>query len=548
MTSRKISYSAMPQSVGGFTKLFNDYVNDFGKVQRFYESDFHSDASFLSRAEDLAKRYIHRERVSAILAEQNRALGASDKTIEQLRNFGSGNTFAVVTGQQVGILGGPLYTIYKTVTAVALAKRLNAAYPQYNFVPVFWLEGEDHDFDEVKSAGLLNQEGAPVKVEYLIGGKPLEKNIGAVGEIVLDSSLEPFFDQLQRTLPPTEFRDAVVAELRQAYAPPASFGKAFALLMNRYFADDGLIFISANDPSLKKLLSPIFQMEIEDFPKVSQLVIQRSAELEEGYHAQIKTKALNLFMFHKEGRYLIEPRENDFSLKGTRHFISKEELLRIAAETPEVLSPNVALRPICQDVLLPTVAYVAGPSEIAYYAQLKGVYEHFGMKMPVIYPRASATIVEEKVNRVVEKFGLDVIDFLHNPEGVQRKVVEMVSEIKVDEMFQDAAKRTNELLNEMKFGLNYIDSTLMGPLDATREKIGSQLDILREKVSQAQEKKHEVALRQLGKASHLLFPNNNFQERELNLVYFTTKYGPDFLRQLREVLQPDPLSHQIISL
>jgi bacillithiol biosynthesis cysteine-adding enzyme BshC len=281
---------------------------------------------------------------------------------------------------------------------------------------------------------------------------------------------------------------------------------------------------------------------------VSQLVIQRSAELEEEYHAQIKTKALNLFMFHKEGRYLIEPRENDFSLKGTRHFISKEELLRIAAETPEMLSPNVALRPICQDVLLPTVAYVAGPSEIAYYAQLKGVYEHFGMKMPVIYPRSSATIVEEKVQRVVEKFGLDVIDFLHNPEGIQRKVVEMVSEIKVDEMFQDAAKRTNELLNEMKFGLNYIDSTLMGPLDATREKIGSQLDILREKVSQAQERKHEVALRQLGKASHLLFPNNNYQERELNLVYFTTKYGPDFLRQLREALQLDPLSHQIISL
>ncbi len=548
INSRKINYSALPQSTGGFTSLFVDYMYDFQKVQRYFETDFRPLENIATRAGEIGTRYLHREAVTSILTEQNRSLGASEKTFEHLRNLGSGNTFAVVTGQQVGILGGPLYTAYKTMTAIALAKKLNAGYPQYNFVPVFWLEGEDHDFDEIKSVGLLNPEGAPSRIDYLIGGKPIERNPGAVGEILIDGFIDQFFEQVVQNLPPTEFRPGIVETLRKAYAPSITFGKAFALLMNQLFPDDGLIFISANDSGLKKLLSPIFVKEIEDFPKVSQLIIQCSAQLEEEYHAQIKTKALNLFMFHKGGRYLPEPREHDFSLKGTRHFITKEELLRIASEHPEELSPNVALRPICQDTLLPTVAYVAGPSEIAYYAQLKNVYEFFGMKMPVIYPRASATIVEERVQKVMEKFDLDVIDFFHNPDGVQRKVAEMLSDIKIDEMFQDASRRTNELLNEMKFGLNYIDSTLLGPLDATREKIGSHLDLLREKVSQAHQRKHETALRQLAKASNSLFPNKNYQERELSLLYFTNKYGPGFLKQLQDAISVDAFAHQILSL
>ncbi len=178
--------------------------------------------------------------------------------------------------------------------------------------------------------------------------------------------------------------------------------------MREPLPDEGLVFLSANHPRLKPLLSPIFQKEISEFPQSSQLVIGQSAELEQKYHAQIKTKSINLFMFHKGGRYLIEPREPDFSLKGTRHFMGKEELLRIARETPELLSPNVVLRPMAQDTLLPTVAYVGGPSEIAYHAQLGPVYDHFGVTQPVVYPRASASFLEERVQRAMEKYGIDV--------------------------------------------------------------------------------------------------------------------------------------------
>jgi bacillithiol biosynthesis cysteine-adding enzyme BshC len=445
------------------------------------------------------------------------------------------------------MLGGPLYTVYKTITAIKLAKQLQKAHPSYRFVPVFWLEGEDHDVDEVTKIGLLNAEHKPVSLEYVVKGKAAGKNLGASGEIALDEAMGALLEQIQATLTNSEFKPAILDLIRSTYAAPATLNAAFTAFMNRLFPEDGLVFISANDKRLKQILSSVFQKEILEFPKVSQLIIQRSAELEGRYHAQIKTKAMNLFLYHKGGRYFIEPRENDFSLKGTRHFIQKEELLSIARETPELLSPNVALRPICQDTLLPTVAYVAGPSEIGYFAQLRPVYENFGMRMPVIYPRASATIVDEKSLRIMDKFQLELIEFFDDVARVNKKIVEITSEVNTDEMFREMLQHLTDKLNEMKFGLNYIDPTLLGALENTRTKMESHLAVLKEKVVEAQNRKHETALRQVEKVSHAILPNGNLQERELNIIYFLNRHGLEFVRHLYEVLQIDELKHQVIT-
>lgn len=543
-----IPFSELPPSAGGISKLYIDYLQDYMKVQQYFEHDFRSAQSTLKHIQHLQSAHSKRDILVDVLLEQNLSFGASPSSLENIQSLRQNTTFAVVTGQQVGMLGGPLYTFYKTITAIKLAQRLAATYPEYKFVPVFWLEGEDHDFDEVKGVHILNSENVPTTIDYLIGGKPLDKNIGAVGEVVLDEHLQTLFDQLQKSLSNSDFKSPLLDLLRNAYTTGTTMNTAFARLLNTFFHAEGLVFISANNKRLKDILSPVFQKEIQEFPKVSQMIIQKSAELEEKYHAQIKTKALNLFLFHKGGRYFIEPRENDFSLKGTRHYLSKEELLRIATETPELLSPNVALRPICQDTLLPTVAYVGGPSEIAYFAQLKPVYKYFNIAMPVIYPRASATMVEEKIAKVVEKYELGLTDFFGDHQSIKHKVVEMISEVKINEMFSDASKRLTELLQEMKFGVNYIDPTLMGPLDATRERIETNLQQLKEKVVQAQERKHETALRQLDKAINNLFPNGNYQERELSLIYYLNKHGLDFLQLIKTELQIDKFSHQAIYL
>jgi bacillithiol synthase len=531
-----------------FSNLYSDYLNDYARVGEYFDADFHTPKNFHTKAKSVCEQFEHRAVLVEVLTEQNAVYGGNQRTQENIHLLSQPNTVAIVTGQQVGILTGPLYTIYKTLTAIKLCEKLRMLYPEYNYVPVFWLEGEDHDFAEINHIKVLNNENNPINIEYLIDGLPLEKNIGAVGEITIGKDIAPFFDQLQNILPKTEFKDSILELLRACYSEGTSFSVAFARVINRLFSDEGLVFISGHDRRLKQLLKNIFSKEINEYPKTSQLVIERSAELESRYTAQIKPKAVNLFYFHKGGRYLIEPREHDFSLKGTRQFFSKEELLRILEETPENFSPNVALRPICQDTILPTLAYIGGPSEIAYFAQLSIVYPYFNRSMPIIYPRATATLVEERQLKIMEKYQLSIIEFFDNPQNVSDKVVEIISEVKLEDLFAETVQRINDITNEMKFGLNYVDPTLLGALETTRSKIDSHFQVLKDKAMEAQKRRHETALRQVSKALNNLYPNGNLQEREFTITHFLNKYGLEFPQLLKDKLSVDSFEHQILQL
>ncbi len=316
--------------------------------------------------------------------------------------------------------------------------------------------------------------------------------------------------------------------------------------MNQLFNEQGLVFISVHNPRLKALLSSIFVKELTEFPTASQLVIGQSAELEHKYHAQIKTKSINLFMFHKDGRYLIEPREHDFSLKGTRHFLSKEEMVRIAQENPSQLSPNVVLRPIAQDTLLPTVAYVAGPSEIAYHAQLRPVYEYFGVTQPVIYPRASASFLEERVKRITEKYDVEIVDFFKDKEGITARVLEEISNVKLDQVFGEADRQIQDAMHQLKFGLNEVDPTLVGALENVNQKIKSNVGVLRGKALEAQKRRNETAVRQIEKTVDSLLPGGSLQEREVNVAYYMNRYGPEIIRWLMRELDEDSFKHQLL--
>lgn len=545
---QSISFNELPNSVEGFSKLYSDYTSDFQKLQNYYAWDYRTLQNYGPHIERVSRQPRDRSTLVGVLSDQNRTFGGDDRTEENIRLLSEDRTLAIVTGQQVGILGGPLYTIYKTITAIKLARQLAEYYPDNRFIPVFWLEGEDHDYEEVNAINLLGPDHAPATLRYQPKSKSTAKNVGAVGEILLDDTFSLFIDEVQKTLQNSQFKSLLLEAIQQSYSPNTSFNKAFASWLNNLFRGEGLVFLSSGDTRLKRLLTPLFRKEIQEFPRVSQFIIERSAELEVRYHAQIKTKAMNLFLYHKGGRYLIEPREHDFSLKGTRHFMQKEELLKIAGETPELLSPNVALRPLCQDTLLPTLAYVAGPSEVAYFAQLKSVYQYFDLVMPVIYPRISATMVEMKAERTIEKYQLELKEFFHDSGSVNRKVVEMTSEVNLDEMFSSTIKRINDQLNEMKFGLNYLDPTLLGSLENTRAKIESYLQVLKEKSAAAQQRKHEVAIRQIERISNSILPNKNFQERELNILYFMNKYGMDVVQRLSDSLKIDQFRHQIVHL
>jgi bacillithiol biosynthesis cysteine-adding enzyme BshC len=543
-----VDYKQIQNFEVGITPLFVDYLNDFEKLKDYYAADFRDRKSWKKLIDKVLSKQKDRSTLIRVLTEQNKQHHCGIRTLANIDLLGNENTVAVVTGQQVGICSGPLYTIYKTVTAIKLAEQLSTQFPDYNFVPVFWVEKEDHDFEEINKLNVLNPAGEVQTIEYLFGGKPFERNPGPVGSIVIDSFIDNFFDRLQTQLQESEFKLPLFTALRGYYRSGATLGAAFVGLMNQVFEDSGLVFLDPGNVELKKILKPVFQKEIAGLSKTSQMVIDTSAGLEEHYHAQIKAKSINLFMLHKGGRYLIEPRENDYSLKGTRQFFSKEELNSIVENSPELISPNVVLRPICQDAILPTIAYVGGPSEVAYFAQLKPVYEFFDVQMPVIYPRASVTIMEEKVKNILEKFQVDFTEIWSDIDPLLIRIAEQVSEVKVDVLFDQLHRRIHEAVAESRFGIQQIDPTLSGAIDSTLSRIESQLNVLKEKAQSAQQRRQEVTIKQIQKVAANIFPKSNFQEREFNVVYYMNKYGPDFVKWLSGEIIIERFQHQLIEL
>jgi bacillithiol synthase len=542
-----IPYRQLPSATGGYSDLFFDFLANDPRVRPFYPRHFLDGNAVPEIIEAHRRRPRDRRTLTRVLREQNARYGGGTRAFANIDALEQENTFVVVTGQQVSLLGGPLYTLLKTLTTIKLAEELQRTHSPFTFVPVFWLEGEDHDFAEMNHCQVFTADNAVARLEYLPGGVMPERNPGPVGEMVFDASIETTLQALAAALQPTEFTPELLNAIRSAYAPGATFNDAFARWLNRMLPDSGVVFLSAHNAELKRLLSPLFLKEIADYPQTSQIVIGQSAELEQVYHAQVKPKSVNLFLFHKGGRYPIEPREADFSLKGTRHFMEPEELKRIAAETPELLSPNVILRPLAQDTLLPTVAYVGGPSEIAYHAQLGPLYGHFGVIQPVLYPRASATVLEERVQRAMEKFGIDPIDLFNDADDLTRKVVAQISEIKLDDLFGRTTQSMRVALNELRFGLGEIDPTLTGALDNAAGKIEGLLTVLSEKSTAAQKRRNETAVRQVERAVGAVIPGGHMQEREISAVYFLNKYGPDFTRWLTGALDISGFQHQLLA-
>lgn len=543
-----IPYNELQSDETGFSRLFVDYVNNYSRVKDFYAGDFRDEKHWRSSLETVSHRSIDRSSLVQVLLNQNRDYHCGVKTLANIDLLLNENTVAIITGQQVGLFSGPLYALYKTLTALKLAERLSQQYPDYNFVPVFWLEGEDHDIEEVSSFTLFNSSNELLRLQYQYEDKTGGKNIGAVGELIFDDSIVTLFESLRQSLLPTEFSPKVIELFETAYQKGMTFSRAFIHLFSVLLEDSGLIFFDPHNIATKKILTPIFEQELKNVSRTCQLIVTQSDLVEQQYHAQVKPRSVNLFMFHNGGRYALEPHPEGFSLKGTRKTFSVDEVISFLHNDPNLFSPNVVLRPICQDYLFPTLAYVAGPSEVAYFAQFKLLYEHFGIPEPIIYPRASATIVEERIRKVIDKFSLCIEDFFGDIDLLKGRVASTISDFKVEELFSNTFGTVSESLTSLKGGLESIDPTLVPAMENTLTRMQAALNTLKEKTIAAQKRQHDISLRQLDRVSINLFPHSYLQEREMNLIYYLNKYGLEFLRWLRGELVIDKFMHQIINI
>ena len=537
--------SCPPADLDAFPDLFVDYCTDYDAVADFYPGDWRDPAARQTAARKAARRPADREALVDVLADQNADWGAGAATRQHLETLRDPESIAIVTGQQVGLFTGPLYTIYKTITTLQLAE-VWAEQTGRPVVPVFWVEGEDHDFAEIAQAHVFeHNEVVPLSYEADAGDPP-----GAVGRLPLTDRIEGVLGRLDEALPPSDFKPDVMERVRAAYQSGTRIEDAFAHLMRSLFADDGLVFINPDDARLKALTRPLFRRELEAPAAPVARIEDTSDRLREaGYHAQVHARPTNLFWLGDDGRRAIDQTDDGtFVLRGTDRTFTTAELLDRLDEAPECFSPNVVLRPLMQDHLLPTAAYVAGPGEVSYFAQYGGVYDWADLDQPLIHPRASVSLVEGKVQKVLDKYGLDVATFRADLDALFQDVVVDEMEVDVESIFQEALSEMHQVMNGLKPDVEAVDQSLVSSVEATRAALVEEMQDLKQRTVRAEKRQHDEVRSQLAKAHVNLRPDGTLQERRINVLYYLNKYSLGLLDDLKAALSPDTSAHQIVEL
>jgi bacillithiol biosynthesis cysteine-adding enzyme BshC len=526
--------------------LAADYTDGTGTAGSYFAYDRHNIGDQQAAAAVAADRPHDRSVLADVLAEQNAAWdndGAGVQAhIDALRDP---ETIAVVTGQQVGLFGGSLYTIYKTSTALAWAQHL-AETTGRTVVPVFWIEGEDHDFQEIAQTHVLHRNNV-VTLNYAPDPAPA----GPVGPHALGDAIRAPLNALDEALPPSDFKPGVYGAVKDAYTSERTLEDAFARLISTWFADTGLVLLNPDARRLKQLVRPLIAHDMDYSAQAIEAVRAAGEALQaNGYHMQVQARPTNFFWMEDDGRYAIDANDDGtYTLRHDGRTWSRDELQRRIEETPERFSPNVVTRPLVQDQLLPTAAYVAGPGEISYFAQYRGVYEWAGTTMPLIVPRASMTLVESKVQKVLNKYDLSVRDVeQQTAEQLFQSVVIDAMDVNIDKAFGQTASRIHKALNDLKPTAEAVDATLGRSVEATRASVVNEMNDLKQRVVRAEKRQQDEVRAQIEKACVNLMPTRNLQERTLNPTYFFNKYSMDLLDTIRAHIDTSNASHRLVQL
>ena len=531
------------------SRLFLEYLKDPVELRKFYPAAvrFHHELS-QRVPEVLAAHRIDRNAVCDALEVMNRRWGAGESTLNNIQLLRESDCIAVVSGQQAGLFTGPLYTIYKALSAVKLAGCLRQR--ETKAVPVFWMAAEDHDFVEVAKAEFIGRDCQLKDVEV---STALHREGEPVGQVVLDESIDTVVDQLFELLPASEFAADTKALVKNAWQPGRGYAECFAIMMTSLLGRYGLIFLDPLDPQLKKLAAPLYSEAARRAPEIAAAIEKRSRELESaGYHAQVLATANSfpLFLHDEDGaRHAVVRVENgNYKGKDTEQEYTAAELAAMAQKTPERFSPNVTLRAVVQDYLLPTLAYYGGAAEIAYFAQTAEVYRILERPATPILLRSGLTMIERHTGRVLERYGLTLADFFEGLEPVITRVVEEHLGATTAKLFSNAEQNVNHELDRLRQELEAIDPTLASALDTGRKKINYQLDGLRQRFVRAQMTRDEAAHRQLQRAFEQLYPHKDLQERHINITSLLARHGSYVIEWIFNAINIGSNEHQIVYL
>ena len=525
-------------------RLAVDYVFDYARVADFFAGNPADPAAWrdvIARAQRQPRR---RDAVADLVEAQQRTRGAPVEAITATAQLRDPQTVAVVTGQQAGLFGGPLFTLLKAITAIRLAERVRAEHG-VQAIALFWIDAEDHDWDEVKACSVLD---ADLKLLAIAAGDPPEAHDGPVARVRLDESVAAAIGALEAALPATEFTPALLDGLRRAYRPGTGMAEAFGRWLEQVLGPRGLVVFDAADPAAKPLVSHLFAQEIEHAGDTSRLATEAGAALAaRDYHVQATPQEGSLALFHlNSGRQPIRQDENGF-LIGHRSE-SKAALLDRVRRSPEEFSPNVLLRPLVQDTLFPTVCYIAGPNELAYLGQLRGVYDAFSIPMPLVQQRGSATILDSNAMRFLARYDLPLESLRAQDEAILNSVLEAQLPPSVEASLEDALQAIEQRMERVAKEVTQIDSTLEGAARSALTRMQDDLKKLHGKIIQAAKRKDDTLRRQFRHAKSQAFPGGEPQERSIGFIYFLNKYGPSLVDRLGDEIPLESGSHWVLTI
>ncbi len=540
-----LSFSGVPNQ----SKLFLKYQENSTDLARYYGLEINSHTQIQHLIPNVLKNYhTDRDILCDTLLETNKNCGAGDKTLKNIELLREPDCVAVVSGQQAGLFTGPLYTIYKALSAVKLTECLRGR--GIKAVPVFWIATEDHDFAEVSKATVLGQKGNLVELKN--EPKRCYENL-PVGYVALDESIKTTIEELFQALPHTEFTDELRGVIENSWKIGADFGDAFGTLLTKILGEYGLIMLCPLNEQLKKLAAPIYVEAIKKSKEIVQALQTRSRELEKDkYHAQVFVADDYFPLFwqakNKTRHALKQTKNETYKVKDIEREFTLDALAELAGQNPERFSPSVVLRSVVQDYLLPTVTYYGGAAEIAYFAQSAEVYKILNRPQTPILHRASFTLVEPKHAKTFDKYDLELKDLFAGTENIMPQIVEKYLNKEMANVFAEVEEKINIQLNRLDRNLLVLEPTLAENLANRRRKILYHISNLRRKFQHAQIQKDRVVQRQIETLFASLVPHKSLQERTLNIIPFLNLYGLNLIDWVYDAIDLDDKEHRILFL
>jgi len=528
-----VPFSSIPHT----TKLFSDFLAYSPEVRKYFPNppDAGRIASRASRVPHGTK--IHAQ-VADALDKQNRRWGASEVTLKNIGRLRDG-AFAVVTGQQVGLFGGPVLSLFKVATVLALAKQVESA--GVACVPVFWMATEDHDLAEVNQSLLLTSDFQLAPFSVTTDGTP----DSPVANVRFAAGTNEVVARVAEIL-----GGSTAAEyLRESYREGETFSSAYAKLYTRLFAEHGLVLLDPADPELHRVATPLLVEAIERAGELDDALLARNREISQaGYHEQVKVtgESTPLFALVDGARVPVHRANGGFTIRRER--LSLDELKRRIADAPDEFNANVLLRPVLQDYWLPTLAYIGGPAEIAYFAQVGVVYERLLGRVTPILPRMSATLLEPKIEKLLRKYKLTLTDLFHGENQLREELAarSLPEELKLD--FERGRLSVEEAMQHVGESLQRLDPTLVEAARRAANKMRYQVGRLEKRAALAELRREEILFRHAAQIENSLYPRKTLQEREIAGLYFYSRYGAELLARLIETAQAPCPEHKIVRL